>query len=239
MSSNTEIIQAIQGLRAMLESLEARVSSGEKAATVSMAPAAVKPKREASPALIAWNTYVDQVKADMASSGWKHPETGKPVTRKDAMQEASLRKASDPTAPKPLPKAEPKPKPKPVEGAEAKPRKPMTEEHKAKLSAGRKAAAERKKAEAEAEAATATTTTTTTTTAATTTIEYPPLPPSPPSEEGETLTPIAIKARKYLLNPYTNGCYKRKADGSKGDWAGVYNNESKSIDASIAERAFD
>lgn len=225
MSSNTEIIQAIQGLRAMLESLEARVSSGEKAATVSMAPAVVKPKREASPALIAWNTYVDQVKADMAASDWKHPETGKPVTRKDAMQEASLRKATDPTAPKPLPKPEAKPKAKPVEGAEAKPRKPMSEESKAKMAATRKANAERKKAEAAVASS------------------YPPLPPSPPSEEeeGETLTPIAIKAKKYLLNPHTNGCWKRKTDGTKGDWAGVYKkvDGKDTIDDSIGERAID
>lgn len=256
MSSNTEIIQAIQGLRAMLESLEARVSSVTAAPKVSTAPATEqtktepKQKREISEATKAWNTYVDKVKEDMLSSGWKHPETGKIATRKDAMQEASKRRPTDPDAPKPA-EAKPKPKPKAAAGpshpatadgeAEAKPkapRKPMSEESKAKAAATRKANAERKKAEAEAAKAS-----TEVTTQPTPTTSYPPLPPSPPAseDEGETLTPINIKAKRYLLNPHTNGCWKRKADGSKGEWAGVYAkvDGKDTIDTSVGERAFD
>jgi hypothetical protein len=253
MSSNTEIIQAIQGLRVMLESLEARVSSVTAAPKVSTAPATQqtktepkpeadqKPKREISEATKAWNAYVTKVKEDMISSGWKHPETGNPATRKDAMQEASKRRPTDPDAPKPT-EAKPKPKPKTAAepshpaaaDGEAKPkpvRKPRTEEQKAETAAKRKATLERKKAETEAAKASTPST-------------YPPLPPSPlPEKEdkGETLTPINIKAKKYLLNPHTNGCWKRNADGSKGEWAGVYAkvDGKDTIDASVGERAFD
>jgi hypothetical protein len=252
MSSNTEIIQAIQGLRAMLESLEARVSSVTAAPKVSTAPATEqtktepKQKREASEAVKAWNGYVAKVKEDMISSGWKHPETGKPANHTDAMKEASKRRPTDPDAPKPA-EAKPKPKAKPSHPAtadgEAKPkqRKPMTEEAKASAAAKRKATLERKKAEAEAAKASVIEPTHPVTTEPTTT-SYPPLPPSPPEEEeGETLTPINIKAKKYVLNPHTNGCWKRNTDGSKGEWAGVYKkvDGKDTIDASVGERAFD
>ena len=237
MANNTDILTTIQGLRAMLQTLEAQVT-GLKPAAVPKAPVAAeeKPKRQASEALKAWNAYVDKVKADMLTSGWTHPETGKPATRKDAMQEASRRRAADPDAPKPKPK--PAPKAAETDG-EAKPKRVLTEEQKAKMAAGRKAAAERRKAEkAAAEAASET--------AAepkkpTLSIKAtPPLPPSPTaSDSTSTLLPLNLKGKKYLLNPETNGCYARNTDGSKGNWLGILDPVSKVIDSSVAESDFE
>lgn len=236
--SNTEIIHTIQGLRLLLETLEAQLAGG-KAAPVSKAPAAEKPKRVASDALKAWNAEVDKVKAEMIADGWTHPETGKPVTRKDAMQEASRRRAADPDAPKPKPKPKPKAAAESTSDAEEKPKpkRVLSDEQKAKMAAGRKAAAERRKAEKAAEAAA---------TAAPepkkVSFAHPPLPPSDDEEqeeEEEHLTPIAVKARKYLMNPEHGTCWKRNADGTKGEYAGVYDAESKTIDDSIPEEFFE
>ena len=40
-----------------------------------------------------WNKLVSEVLGNMKSSGWKNPNTGKAATRKNAMKEASRRKA--------------------------------------------------------------------------------------------------------------------------------------------------
>lgn len=144
MTDHTDILNTIHTLRAQLDSLEAKLS-GRKV-TAPSEPVADKPKRGASDALKAWNAYVDQVKADMLASGWVHPETGKPVTRKDAMQEASKRRATDPDAPKPKPKPT-KDEAPPSDGeASGKPKRTLSDEQKAKMAEGRKASAERLKA---------------------------------------------------------------------------------------------
>ena len=239
MANNSEVLSTIQSLRAMLETLEAQVT-GIKAA-VPKASAPEKPKRPTPDALKAWNAYVDKVKADMIASGWTHPETGKPASRKDAMQEAKARRDTDPDAYKPKPKPKAASNPAAAAGAEGepkaeKPKRVLTEEHKAKMAAGRKAAAERRKAEKEAEAATALTQ------------EAPPSPrqapksvsfrtplPESDDEAPSTPVPITIKGKKFLLNTDTNACYKRNVDGSKGDWAGLYDSVKNEIDASIKE----
>jgi hypothetical protein len=227
--ANSDILTTIQGLRAMLETLEAQVT-GNKAVAVPKAPTAEKPKRQASDALKAWNSYVDKVKLNMEESNWTHPETGKPVTRKDAMQEASRRRATDPDAPKPKPKEASKEAPKaeaPSDGeAKPKPKKVLTEEHKAKLAAGRKAAAERRKAEKAALEPPAK--------PKAVTFAPPPLPASD-DEEDTALLPLNLKGKKFLYNPETNGCYNRLADGTQGSWAGLYDPHTNSIDASVSE----
>ena len=215
MTDHTETIKTIQALRAQLDTLEAQLR-GVKPASKPSAAAVPKPKRVASDALKAWNAFVDEVKADMASSAWVHPETGKPVTRRDAMVEASKRRAADPNAPKP--------KPKPVKAevevdangdAKPKPKRVLSDDQKAKMAAGRKAAAERRKAEKAA-------------------ADLPPLPPSD-DDAGDTLSPLNIKGRKFLYDPESNGCWKRNTDGSKGDWAGAYDPDTKTIDDSVEE----
>lgn len=109
--------------------------------------------------------------------------------------------------------------------AEAKPKRTLSDEQKAKMAAGRKAAAERRKAEKDAAAATTT---------SGLKIEIPP-PPADLELDQDGLHPLNIKGRKYLFDPESNGCWKRTAEGTKGDWAGVYDPEAKSLDTSIED----
>lgn len=241
MANNSDIMTTIQGLRAMLETLEAQVT-GNKAISVSMTPTAEKPKRQASEALKAWNAYVDKVKADMVTTGWTHPESGKPVTRKDAMIEAKARRDTDPDAYKPKPKPADKKEEKVADGETvAKPKRVLTDEHKAKMAAGRRAAAERRKAE-KVVAAAETVTVTVTEAAPPNPRPAPksislPIPTLPESddEDATSLLPITIKGKKYLYNPDTNGCYKRTAHGEKGEWAGLLDPVSQKIDDTVQE----
>ncbi len=103
--------------------------------------------------------------------------------------------------------------------AEAKPKRVLTEEQKAKMAAGRKAAAERRKAEKAAADASLK-------------VEIPPVGQI---EDTSHLQPLNLKGRKYVWDTETNGCYKRAADGSKGDWVGVYDPDTKTIDNSVAQ----
>jgi hypothetical protein len=240
MANNSDILSTIQGLRAMLETLEAQVT-GTKVVAVPKAPIAEKPKRQASDALKAWNAYVDKVKADMLASGWTHPETGKPVTRKDAMQEAKARRDTDPDAYKPKPKPVAAAKAAPTDGEvkAEKPKRVLTEEHKAKMAAGRKAAAERRKAEKEAEAASVTEESPPSPRPAPKSVSFQPPLPESDDEAAPVLLPLGFKGRKFLLNPETNGVYKRDAEGNKGEWAGLYDPLKKEIDASIKESDLD
>jgi hypothetical protein len=223
MTDTTDILNTIQTLRAQLNTLEARLG-GHKAVAPPKEDAAPKPKRVASEGQLAWISFIKEVQADMEASGWTHPETGKPVSYKDAMQEASKRRAADPNAPKP------KPKPAKAEASTAdgepaaKPKRVLSDEQKAKMAAGRKAAAERRKAEkAAAEASTGLK------------VEIPPIPDLEDEGEDEDLERLPLKGRQYLRNKATNGCWLRTADGAKGDWAGVYDPKTRTIDTTADE----
>jgi hypothetical protein len=244
--ANADIIHTIQGLRAMLETLETQLSGGKVSVSKAQAPAAEKPKREPSAAMKAWNAEIEKVKAEMLADGWTHPETGKPVTRKDAMQEASRRRAADPDAPKPKPKPKAAPKEDVPSDADLdtsekpKPKRTLSKEQLEKMAAGRKAAAERRKAEKAAAAVGPSHPTTATEPAPEkkVTFAHPPLPASDDDEEQEEvqmLQPINIKARKYLYEPLEGGCWKRNDDGTKGEWAGLYDQETKTLNQSVPE----
>lgn len=223
MTDNTDILNTIHTLRAQLDTLEARLS-GKKPVAPLKEDAAPKPKREATDGQKAWIAFVKEVQADMQASGWTHPETGKPASYKDAMSEASKRRAADPNAPKPKPKAKPKAKDDASDGepAEKPKRKPMTEEHKAKLLAGAAAARARKKAEKEAANALK--------------IEIPPIPEDVTDEDGEpALERLPLKGKQYLRDPATNGLWLRTAEGTKGEWAGIYDPKSRTINTDIEE----
>ena len=132
------------------------------------------PKKEVSEGVRLWNEEVAEVLEEMKASGWTHPETGKPVSRKDAMAEASKRKgANDPEY---AAKADIRRQKREEqlgkkgsrknsdashdsEAAEAataqvedKPKKVLSPEHKAKLLAAAALAREKKKAEKEGSA---------------------------------------------------------------------------------------
>jgi hypothetical protein len=127
------------------------------------------PKKEVSEGVRLWNEEVAEVLEEMKASGWTHPETGKPVSRKDAMAEASKRKgANDPEyaakadirrqkREEQLGKKENRKNSDASHHSEAaaeatakaedKPKKVLSPEHKAKLLAAAALAREKKKAE--------------------------------------------------------------------------------------------
>jgi DNA-binding MarR family transcriptional regulator len=126
---------------------------------------------------------------------------------------------------------------KPSASVADKPKKVISPEQKEKMLAGAKAAREAKKATAVAAA---------------------PAPASPPAAAPSIVTkspkkvakaaaaPVAepaeeewirktISGKKYLWNPMNNHCYKAEADGSQGDWAGLYDPKKSKIDDSAEE----
>lgn len=135
------------------------------------------------------------------------------------------------TAPPAKPKEASDAKVPPAESA-AKPKRTLSDEQKAKMAAGRKAAAERKKAEKEAA-------NTEVAPAPVDKKEAPapapapvPVPAPVKKEASSTLRPLPIKGKKYLWDTETNGLWHNK-DGAKGDWAGVLSSDRKSIDSSV------
>ena len=205
------------------------------------------PKKEVSEGVKAWNAVVAEVLEDMKASGWTHPESGKPVTRKDAMAEASKRKSAE--DPEHAAKAAARKQKRASDASEhkeaaeeaskeaEKPKKVLSPEHLAKMKAGREA---KKAAKAEAEAPVPA-----------------PLPASPeaspakkkvakaapapaakapePEAEAEEWIRKTISGKKYLWNPANNHCYRCEADGSQGEWAGLYDPKKSKIDESAAE----
>lgn len=107
---------------------------------------------------------------------------------------------------------------KPTTDADAKPKpkRTLTQEQKDKMAAGRKAAAERKKAEKDAVTA-----------ETPAVVEQPKSVPTPQP----TLRPLPFKGKKYLWDPASNGLWIAEKDGSRGAWAGVLASDRKSIDA--------
>ena len=224
----------------LLQLLQSHAASAVPSTTVA------KPKKEVSAGVVAWNELVTQTWEEMKAEAWSHPETGKPASRKDAMAEASKRKTeADPEAAaasaarrakrdEQLAKKEASPArtSAPVAPASGVPaaaeraKKVLTPEHKAKMLAGAAAAREAKKAASVPAPAAA----------------APPSAPSPAEEEAEEAEEEpeewirkTISGKKHLWNPANNHCYRCEADGSQGEWAGLYNPKTQKIDDSVAE----
>ena len=204
-------------------------------------PSVVKPKKEVSAGVAAWNELVTETWEEMKAEAWSHPETGKPASRKDAMAEASKRKTeADPEAAaasaarrakrdeqlakkeaSPARASAPAPAAAPAPVAE-KAKKVLSPEHKAKMLAGAAAAREAKKA-------------------ASVPAPVAAAPPSAPAaaeaeeEEPEEWIRKSISGKKHLWNPANNHCYRCEEDGSQGEWAGLYNPKTQKIDDSVAE----
>jgi hypothetical protein len=189
--SYSDILKTIHTLKAQLAVLEGQIS-GNKAAIPSSEEAAPKPKR----------VLTEDQKAKMAAGRKAAAERRKADKAATEAEKASVdgEKAS-------------------ASENEAKPKRVLTDEQKAKMAAGRKAAAERRKAEkASAEVSLK--------------VEIPPVGEL---EDNGHLRPLNLKGRKFVWDTETNGCYKRSADGSKGDWVGIYDPDSKVIDDSVEE----
>ena len=210
--------------------------------STSAATSVVKPKKEVSAGVAAWNELVTETWEEMKAEAWSHPETGKPASRKDAMAEASKRKTeADPEAAaaavarrakrdEQLAKKEASPArasapvapAAPVAPVAEKAKKVLSPEHKAKMLAGAAAAREAKKA-------------------ASVPAPVAAAPPSVPAaaeeaeEEPEEWIRKKISGKKHLWNPANNHCYRCEDDGSQGPWAGLYNPKTQKIDDSVAE----
>ena len=175
-----------------------------------------KPKKPVSEGVAAWNAYVTEVKEELGCS------------RKEAMAEASKRKAAaDPAYAAAsaarrakrdeqlAKKGSVPPSPEKPSPEKEKPKKVLSPEHLAKMKAGREA----KKAAASMPAP-----------------EPSPVPVAVAvAEAQEVWERKTISGKKYLLNPANNHCYRCEADGSQGDWAGVYDPKIKKIDDSVEE----
>ena len=142
----------------------------------------------------------------------------------------------------------PPPKPKPEAADEApaddsvpkpKPKRTLSDEQKAKMAAGRKAAAERRKAEAAAESAKdASPAEPAKTTPPPAPAPVPAPVPSvaepthPAATADKKLRPLPLKGKKYLWDTETNGLWMAGPNATRGDWVGIYNKTDKTIDRS-------
>ena len=176
------------------------------------------PKKEVSAGVAAWNAYVTEVKEELGCS------------RKEAMAEASKRRAAgdaeyaaasearrakrDEQLAKKAGSVPPSPE-KPAAASPEKPKKVLSPEHLAKMQAAAKAS-RLKREEAKKAAA--------------------PAPKAPePEAEAEEWIRKSISGKKHLWNPSNNHCYRCEADGSQGEWAGLYDPKTGKIDDSVEE----
>ena len=178
------------------------------------------PKKEVSAGVAAWNAYVTEVREELGCS------------RKEAMAEASKRrkegseehaaasaarraKRDEFLAKKAGSVTEPVAE-KPVS---VKPKKVLSPEHLAKMQAAAKAKREEKKAAlAPAEKA-----------------KREEKKATAPSAKDEDPIIKTISGKKHLWNPSNNHCYRCEADGSQGEWAGLYDPKINKIDDSVEE----
>jgi hypothetical protein len=155
---------------------------------------------------------------EAARSGWTAPET-KPTESKSKTPAATKSKASA---------GPPPPAVDPVVDEDgvpvAKPKRVLSEEQKAKMAAGRKAAAERKKAEA--------------VTVSSEPSHKPLDAPSPsPAPVEKKLRPFPYKGKKLLWDTETNGTWLKNEDGSQGVWFGLLSSDRKTVDTAAANPA--
>ena len=117
-----------------------------------------------------------------------------------------------------------------------KPKRVLSDEQKAKMKAGRERAAAEKKAAAAGSAPAA--------------VSEAPAAAAPVSEAPAAAEeaaaewkPMKLKTKTgfqmYLWNPANNHTYTRESDGTQGEWAGIFNLSTKTIDASVPEPSED
>lgn len=201
---STEILATIQNLENQLALLKSMLTpSIEKAVPAKKAKKSTpteseiptKEKKPMSEGVRLWNVLIAETLEEMKTSGWTHPETGKPATRKDAMAVASTNKKTISI------KAE-KASASEESGTESESSKkgPKKGSH---WSVEAKAAAAAKRAAKKALKAS--------------TI---PLPASPPSEAEDEMVKTIISGKTYFINSRNNaafrdGSYEGLFDGEK------------------------
>lgn len=212
--SSVQILAAIQSLESQLALLKSMVQGSAAPPKVEVskpkakkvkdeeAPKEQKEKKPMSEGVRLWNVLIAETLEQMKASGWTHPETGKPATRKDAMAAASAsKKSAPPSPPKASSVASADESGAESDGSKGK-KGPKKGSH---WSAETKAAAAAKRAAKKASVA--------------------PLPASPMpelesgSEEDEMVKTI-ISGKTFFINSRTNaayrdGSYEGVFDGSK------------------------
>ena len=155
-------------------------------------------------------------------SGWTVPEQSKMAAA--GISFAKKNKGSEAAASESEAAAEPA-------AVSEKPKRVISDEQKAKMKAGRERAAAAKKAAAAGSAPVA---------EAPAAVAAPVSAPATVAEaEAEEWKSIKLKTgsgfQLYLWNPANNHCYNRESDGGQGEWAGVFNPKTKTIDSSVPE----
>ncbi len=158
-----------------------------------------------------------------------------------SMEESEILAAhADWTPPPPKPKEDKDEAPAASEAEEKpKPKRVLSDEQKAKMAAGRKAAAERRKAEKEAEAAKDAEEETEAPAAkpkATPAAKPKAAAPAAPAPAALKLKPLPFKGKKMLWDPESNGVWLNE-NGVKGAWQGVLTGSGKdrTLDASAKD----
>jgi len=168
-------------------------------------------------------------------SGWTVPEKSKQSLGLIKMP-TKKNKGSEAAAPESEAATEPA-------AVSEKPKRVISQEQKDKMRAGRERAAAAKKAAAAGSAPVAVAVAETPAPVAA--AAAPVSAPAEAEEEAEAEEWKSIKLKTgsgfqlYLWNPANNHCYNRESDGGQGEWAGVFNPKTKTIDSSVPEPSED
>jgi hypothetical protein len=202
---STEILATIQNLENQLALLKKMLTpSVEKAVPVKKAKKSIptdsevpliKEKKIMSEGVRLWNVLIAETLEQMKASGWTHPETGKPASRKDAMGVASTNKKTMPI------KAE-KASASEESGTESESSKKGPKKGSHWSPEAKAAAAAKRAAKKVLKASTV------------------PLPASPPSEPEDEMVKTVISGKTYFINSRNNaafrdGSYEGLYDGEK------------------------
>lgn len=234
----SKVMEEISAIREIVKTLKTSPTTTLAAATVA-GKKERKPRKPRDPDAPKnpWIVFTGKVRAALKAAGKPAGKECQQFAKylksefPDAyqMDEAEILAAHESWTPPPSEPKETKEEPKSEGEAESKPktmRKPMTDEQKEKMRAGRLAAKQRREAEAGVVATTSS--------------------PEEVEEEGvaaaaeaptpaPTLRPLPFNRKKYLWDPEGNGMWLAEKDGSKGTWAGVLAKDKKSIDASASD----
>jgi hypothetical protein len=233
----SSLLAEIQALRKDVADLKGTQASSKPARKTSTSKTSDPDAPRKPRAPTSWDTFRAKVQAALKEGGLTANAMSYAsylkTTYEDAYtwdNEAIISTFAEYTPPPPKPR-----KPKDEAEAEAateskpKPKRTLTPEHLAKMQAGRKAAAEARKAtEAASKAAES--------------HSEPEASPKPPPKPAATtkLTPLPFRGKRLAWDPATNHTWLRGPDAddgslTRGAWFGILSADKKSVDTSIPD----
>jgi hypothetical protein len=231
----SSLLAEIQALRKDVADLKGAQASSKPARKTSTSKTSDPDAPRKPRAPTSWDTFRAKVQAALKEGGLTANAMSYASYLKNTYDdayswdnEAIISAFADYTPPDPKPR---KPKDEAADAeAEPKPKakRTITPEHLAKMQAGRKAAAEARKA---AEAATK----------AAESEPEPEASPKPPTPKPSAkLTPLPFRGKRLVWDPATNGTWLRGPDAddgslTKGAWFGILGADKKSVDTSAAD----